>query len=287
LGQLQPPMEGAGQQQDAAPLQELDSKALRRELRKLRRGREVLAMRVNKARRELARTRKRQKETERQLLDSEAAVSAVSRRLGLASEGLPEIQEWRTIAHEHMQREKELSQQIEEEKAAHDRRLAQLQEELKKNGRPESVKSVEAEEWLQNRWTSDEQCGRIQAICDYVDGKIEDVSARELCELVRSPEEPPEDDELEPGLGQYQELVDLILEELRVGHAENTRNLMKLCNTVLGRKDTLLKMLAYDVIGRGLEDLKLCTPGEQAALRELLKDVETICEGFQTGANSS
>jgi len=253
-----------------------DIRALRRELKKLRRGKEVLAMRVKKARRELAHTRKKQKEAEKVLSEQEAAVAAVSQRLGYAAEGLPEIDEWRLISKEHRLRAKELKRQIEEEKAAHEEKLQQLQEELKRGGRPETEKSLQAEERRAERAAMDELCGRVHAVRDFLSGDLEGVGIEELRELFAtegSQQAPPAQLEL----GSYELVLEEALIQIRERHEQSVRDLKKLCNTVLGRKDVLLKALADNVLGRGLEDLKLCTPAELSALRELLRDVESVC----------
>uniref|UniRef100_A0A7S1WS71 Uncharacterized protein n=1 Tax=Alexandrium catenella TaxID=2925 RepID=A0A7S1WS71_ALECA len=271
-----------GDGQDYAPAEVQDIKALRRELRRMRRGREILGMRVKKARRELARTRKRQKEAEKGVMENEAAVAVISQRLGCAAEGLPEIDEWRVIMTEHKLREKELDHQIMNEKEAHEERVKQLEEELKKGGRPETAKSLEAAETRAKRWAADERCGRIQAVRDYLKGELEGISLEELRELVRPPdaegaEKEEEEDGVALGLRQYDELLRAALEELREGHEQAVRDARRLCNLELGRRDALLKALAYNVLTRGLEDIKLCTPTERGALRELLKDVESVC----------
>lgn len=265
-----------------------EPRALRRELRLLRRGRELLALRVKKARRELARTRRRQREAERALLEHEAAVAVLSQRLGCAASWrLPEIDEWRELAREHGAREKELRRQIQEERQAHESRLAALRGALQKGGRPETAKAAEAAESRARRLQVDEHCGRLQLVRDQVQGRL-DLRPRELRELLapgaatatgEGPEGPEEPEEL-------RELVEEALDELRDRHQQGLRDLVQLSNAVITRKDELLKALAYDVLRRGLEDMKLCTPPERGALRELLQDVESICAWRLAGGRS-
>lgn len=283
-------------EQGATPVEILDMKALRKELRRLRHGGAAMAMRAKKARRELARARKRQKEAEKLFRDNEASVAVLSKRLGCAAEGLPEIDEWRELAREHGLREKELRKQIADEKAKHAVALEELRTELDRGGQPETAKSLEAAENRTRRRAADERCGQIQAVRDYINGDLEGITLEEFRELVRpKPAEPeastaaptgteageasttgPITDPV-PSAEPYQGLIEVALEELRERHQLSLRDLVQLSNAVIGRKDAHLKALAYNVLGRGLEDMKLCTPAERNALRELLKDVESLC----------
>lgn len=264
-----------------------EMKALKKELKKLRRGREQLAMRAKKARRELAQTRKRQKEVERKYLDQQEIVAAISKRLGCPAEGLPEIDEWRELAKAHDVREKELQRQIVEEQAAHEAYVEELRAELSSGGRPNTEKAKEADENKARRLIADERCCQIQAIRDYLQGDLQFSSQEELWEVIRPSPEAEEDrlasrataveDGDGPPLEAYEELIEAVHQEVLAKHEENLRDLVQLSNVVMGRKDLHLKTLGYSVLSRGLEDTKLCTPAERNSLRELLNDVESIC----------
>eukprot|EP00406_Dinophysis_acuminata_P074586 CAMPEP_0179258444 /NCGR_PEP_ID=MMETSP0797-20121207/25317_1 /TAXON_ID=47934 /ORGANISM="Dinophysis acuminata, Strain DAEP01" /LENGTH=298 /DNA_ID=CAMNT_0020966473 /DNA_START=1 /DNA_END=897 /DNA_ORIENTATION=- len=269
----------------ATPVEALDMKSLRKELKKLRRGGGALAVHVKKARRELARARKRQKEAEQLFRDNKASVAVLSKRLGCSAEGLPEIDEWRELAREHGLREKELRKQIADEKVKHADFLEELRAELERGGRPETAKSHEAAESQERRRSADERCGQIQAVRDYINGDLEGITLEELRELVQprpagtgaAVAAPGVSTEPIPSAEAYYGFVEAALEELRERHQLSLRDLVQLSNAVIGRKDAHLKALAYNVLGRGLEDMKLCTPAERNALRELLKDVESLC----------
>eukprot|EP00416_Gambierdiscus_australes_P032192 CAMPEP_0171083574 /NCGR_PEP_ID=MMETSP0766_2-20121228/17793_1 /TAXON_ID=439317 /ORGANISM="Gambierdiscus australes, Strain CAWD 149" /LENGTH=299 /DNA_ID=CAMNT_0011541009 /DNA_START=149 /DNA_END=1048 /DNA_ORIENTATION=+ len=267
-----------------------DMKVVRKELRKLRRGREILALRVKKARRELARTKKRQKEAERTLTEHEAAVAVISQRLGYVAESLPEIDEWKVLAYEHKVRGQELQRQISDESAVHAECLKKLQEEIKKGGRPETAKSFDYIDNQAKRLAADEHCGQIQAVRDYINGDLEGISLQELQELVsprlqQQQQQQPLRRKHSRGqdslvaLGEYKNLIEVVLKELADRHAQSLSDVWTLSNRELGRKDALLQALSYNLLARGLEDMKLCTPAERVQLRELLQDVESICDG--------
>jgi len=117
----------------------------------------------------------------------------------------------------------------------------------------------------------------LQVVRDYLAGSL-DISLEELRELVRpSGEEEDELEELEASPEDFEGLVGEILSEMREQHQLNLRDLVQLSNSVIGKKDAHMKALTHDVLGRGLEDVKLCTPAERNALRELLQDVESLC----------
>jgi len=161
----------------------------------------------------------------------------------------------------------------------------ELRAELAKGGRPETSRAAEAADNRAKRWAADERCGRIQAVRDYLRGDLDGLGLDELRELA-SPklgegegkdQEGEGPQEMAAALGEHEELIELVLEELRERHQQGLRDLVQLSNAVIGKKDSLLKALAYNVLGRGLEDMKLCTPAERSALRELLQDVESLC----------
>lgn len=260
-----------------------DIDTVRRELKKLRRGREMLALRVRKAKRELARTRRRQKESRAAFLESEELVASLAKDLGCPTAGLPEIDEWRELAREHSAKEKSLRQQIEDAKEAHPRNMQALQRMLGENGWPETETSQQAKDDMQRRRQAESNVMCIQAIRDFVDGSLEDLSVEELREVLREPGEPDRD--LNAGKD-YSNLVSAVLAELEANHQESMRELAKLTRATLGQKDAALKMLDANILGRGLEDVRLCTPPERAALKDLLADAENVVARVSpSGAN--
>merc|ERR1711865_214993 len=71
-------------------------------------------------------------------------------------------------------------------------------------------------------------------------------------------------------------LLQAALVQLDARHQENTQQLRQLTNENLGRKDAYIEMLYSNVLGRGLEDLRLCTPDEKEALKDLLVYAESV-----------
>mmetsp|Transcript_14648 Transcript_14648/g.43787 ORF Transcript_14648/g.43787 Transcript_14648/m.43787 type:complete len:289 (-) Transcript_14648:74-940(-) len=265
-----------GSQADEA----LDLRAARKELRRLRNGREALGMRVRMARQELARTRRRQKEAEKAVAEIRGKIAAISQRLGIRPGGMTDLQEWKEISYEHTMSEKRLRKQIQEDEEAHAVRLKELQDEIQEGGRPKTARSAQAAQSKRLRELTDEECGRVQAVHDYVLGKIDgDISLDELWQLVGPNDGSEADCHPDDLRRRYEDVLSCALEWLQTRHQESVRDLKQLYRRSLSHKDVLLEAMASDVIGRGLQDLKLCTPAEHSALRELMKDVQVVCAG--------
>lgn len=248
---------------------EEDVRSLRSELRTLRQGMPAWEVRVRKARRELARTKRQQKDAERTLAENEARVALLAQRLGCESDGLPEIDAWRDLAREHALKEQELKKTMAAEKATHAKRLEDLRAKITRGGRPETAKSLEVVENRARRIEADDLCFQLQATRDYVTGALPELPPAELRDLLAPTAEADEADE-----DADESFAEKVLAELRTQHQQALKDVVSLSNEAGEEHEQLAKALEADVLDRGLEDVRSLSTTERRALRELLPIVQ-------------
>merc|ERR1719506_2244226 len=116
---------------------------------------------------------------------------------------------------------------------------------------------------------------RVQTICDYVCGRLGDLSVEELREIlhiagVEQQDMDTNEDEC------YDDLLQAVCSDLDKSHQISLNAVAQLTNEAIGHKQWYLKMLHSNVMARGLEDLRLCTSAERTALADLLANAQCI-----------
>eukprot|EP00747_Dinoflagellata_sp_TGD_P166118 gnl/TRDRNA2_/TRDRNA2_188404_c0_seq1.p1 gnl/TRDRNA2_/TRDRNA2_188404_c0~~gnl/TRDRNA2_/TRDRNA2_188404_c0_seq1.p1 ORF type:complete len:315 (+),score=90.25 gnl/TRDRNA2_/TRDRNA2_188404_c0_seq1:61-1005(+) len=259
-----------------------DPTRLRRELRKLQKENLLLKKRAKKASRELAKSKRERKDLESSVAVAQADINSLAKRLGLETCALPESDEWRRLSREHALREKELRRQMEREEADHAKQVEQLEAEIRKGGRPQTAKGLQALEDLELRHEEDEACARMQVVRDYIEGTLEQdgekLSEEELRALFEVDEQEQASATGAPNFESYQDLVEAVIAEIGEKHQLGLRDLVEFTTGVISEKEKLLRALSSDVLDRSLQDIKACSEADRDVLQELLVDAESIAK---------
>lgn len=249
-----------------------DSKDPAQELAELQHKRKHLAQRLRQTKTSAAQSQVRLRKAEREYQTCAEALSEFG----------PEVQEasgWRELARQHMKAERDLRRTLEAEREEHQRRVKELQNALRSDGAAASEKAQEAEKNRAKRIAVEVQCSKARALLDYIKGKEHGMTLEELGAFLddRSPAAVIAPAEVQRCLQRYEALLEAMLQQIQEEGQQRRRDLVQLSNAAITRKEFQLETLGEGALARCLEDVDLCAPEEQLALRELLPVLDHIC----------
>ncbi|CAE7249094.1 unnamed protein product [Symbiodinium necroappetens] len=258
-----------------APIELEDIAVLRTELRTLREEYEVLSRDLRSTRRSLASARGQRRDLRQKVADREEETSKIYRELGCAEEDVLALQKWRQLAKEEAKKAKEIMQGIESERSASDLRIADLKAVLKRQGRPDTAKALEAEATRSRREALDEYCARMQLLRDYIAGRLP-IEREALAELLAPGDEPSE----------VAKTIDTnaaedFLEEMNAAHARVMKNLIDTSNSIIDKKNHTWKRINKGLFLTSIMRPERCALAEHPTIRDVLDAAEALCRDRQ------
>ncbi|CAE7795746.1 unnamed protein product [Symbiodinium sp. KB8] len=258
-----------------APIELEDIAVLRTELRTLREEYEVLSRDLRSTRRSLASARGQRRDLRQKVADREEETSKIYRELGCAEEDVLALQKWRQLAKEEAKKAKEIMQGIESERSASDIRIADLKAVLKRQGRPDTAKALEAEATRSRREALDEYCARMQLLRDYIAGRLP-IEREALAELLAPGDEPSE----------VAKTIDTnaaedFLEEMNAAHARVMKNLIDTSNSIIDKKNHTWKRINKGLFLTSIMRPERCALAEHPTIRDVLDAAEALCRDRQ------
>ncbi|CAE7563882.1 unnamed protein product [Symbiodinium pilosum] len=209
----------------------------------------------------------------------EEEASKISHELGCAEEDVLALAKWRQLAKDEAKKAKELLQGIESEKAESDGRIADLKAAVKRQGRPNTAKALEAEATRDRRQALDEHCARMQLLRDYIAGRLPSLEQGVLPELLAAPESEadPREEDAEAAPTFDVDSVDDVVDEMKLAHDRVMKNLIDTSNSIIEKKNNTWKRINKGLFLTSILRPERCALSEHPTIREVLDVAESLC----------